>query len=263
MAYAGICAPNVQNFSDAHFHAVSIAQMVGFISGTGGTCAVTTPNGNFAPVVNTGIDYTIPRGTAFILKGSATDANNDSLTYCWEQTNIEVSTQPPLATAVNGPNFRSRIPSTSPDRYMPPLANVIAGSLAPTWEVLPTVARTMNFALTVRDNRTPNGGQTGRDDNVITVSSVGPFLVTSPNTNVSYVAGSNQTITWDVAGTTANNINCANVDIFLSTNGGTSFPILLASNVPNDGSELVTIPNATGTTNRIMIMGSNHIFYDV
>jgi subtilisin-like proprotein convertase family protein len=263
MAYAGICAPNVQNFSDAHFHAVSIAQMVGFISGTGGTCAVTAPNGNFAPIVNAGIDYTIPSGTAFILKGNATDANNDSLTYCWEQTNIEVSTQPPLATAVNGPNFRSIIPSASPDRYMPPLANVIAGSLAPTWEVVPTVARTMNFALTVRDNRTPNGGQTGRDDNVITVSSVGPFLVTSPNTNVSYVAGSNQTITWDVAGTTANNINCSNVDIFLSTNGGTSFPILLASNVPNDGAELVTIPNAPGTTNRIMIIGSNHIFYDV
>lgn len=263
MGYAGICAPNVQSNSDAHFHTVSISEMIAFIAGSGGTCAVTIPNGNFAPVVNAGLDYTIPRGTAFILKGAATDANNDTLTYCWEQTNTEVSTQPPTQTATVGPNFRSNIPSVSPNRYMPTLSSVIAGNLAPTWEVVPNVARTMNFALTVRDNRTPNGGQTGRDNMVVTVANVGPFLVLSPNTAVSYVAGSNQTITWDVAGTTANGINCSNVDIYLSTNGGTSFPTLLASNVPNDGSETVTIPNAIGTTNRIMISGNKHLFYDV
>ncbi|MBN8642668.1 MAG: proprotein convertase P-domain-containing protein [Flavobacteriales bacterium] len=263
MGYAGICAPNVQNNSDDHFHGVSITEMTNFILGTGGTCAVTVANGNFAPVVNAGPNYTIPRGTAFILKGNATDANSDALTYCWEQTNTEVSTQPPVNTSTGGPNFRSNPPSSSPDRYMPPLASVVAGNLAPTWEVVPNVARTMNFALTVRDNRTPNGGQTGRDDTVITVASVGPFLVTSPNTAVSYVAGTNQTVTWDVAGTTANGINCANIDIFLSTDGGLTFPTLLASNVPNDGLEVVTIPNTVGTTNRIMVIGNNHIFYDV
>ncbi|MCZ8197591.1 MAG: M12 family metallo-peptidase [Flavobacterium sp.] len=263
MGYAGICAPNVQSNSDDHFHGVSISEMMNFIAGSGGSCAVTIPNGNSAPIVNAGIDYTIPKGTAFVLKGNATDANNDALTYCWEQTNTEVSTQPPTQTATVGPNFRSNIPSISPNRYMPTLSSVIAGNLAPTWEVVPTVARTMNFSLTVRDNRTPNGGQTGRDNMVVTVANVGPFLVLSPNTAVSYVAGSNQTITWDVAGTTANGVNCSNVDIYLSTNGGTSFPTLLASNVPNDGSETVTIPNAIGTTNRIMISGNKHLFYDV
>lgn len=263
MGYAGICAPNVQSNSDDHFHGVSITEMMNFIAGSGGSCAVTVPNGNSAPIVNAGVDYTIPKGTAFILKGNATDANNDALTYCWEQTNTEVSTQPPTQTATVGPNFRSNIPSVSPNRYMPTLSSVIAGNLAPTWEVVPTVARTMNFSLTVRDNRTPNGGQTGRDNMVVTVANVGPFLVMSPNTAVSYIAGSNQTITWDVAGTTANGINCPNVDIYLSTNGGTSFPTLLASNVPNDGSETVTIPNIVGTTNRIMISGNKHLFYDV
>lgn len=263
MGYAGICAPNVQNNSDDHFHGVSITEMMNFIAGSGGSCAVTVPNGNFAPIVNAGSDYTIPKETAFVLKGSATDANNDALTYCWEQTNTEVSTQPPVPESPSGPNFRSNIPSVSPNRYMPTLSSVIAGNLAPTWEVVPTVARTMNFSLTVRDNRTPNGGQTGRDNMVVTVANVGPFLVLSPNTAVSYVAGSNQTITWDVAGTTANGINCPNVDIYLSTNGGTSFPTLLASNVPNDGYETVTIPNIVGTTNRIMISGNKHLFYDV
>ena len=263
MGYAGICTPNVQSNSDAYFHTVSINEMIAFIAGNGGTCAVATNNGNFAPIANAGIDYTIPKGTAFILKGTGSDANGDALTYCWEQTNNQTSTQPPTQTATTGPNFRSIAPSSSPNRFMPPLASVVANVLNPTWEVVPTVARTMNFALTIRDNRTPNGGQTKRDDMVLTVANVGPFLVTSPNTAVSIMGNVNQTITWDVAGTTANGINCANVDILLSTNGGLTFTTILLAGTPNDGSQVVTIPNSPGSTNRIMIAGSNHLFYDV
>ena len=263
MGYAGICAPNVQSNSDAYFHTVSISEMIAFINGTGGSCAVAVANGNAAPTANAGIDYTIPKGTAFILKGSGTDTSGDILTYCWEQTNNQASTQPPTQTATTGPSFRSISPTTSPNRYMPPLPSVVAGVLNPTWEVVPTVARTMNFALTVRDNRLVNGGQTKRDDMILTVANVGPFLVTSPNTAVSYSGNTTQTFTWDAAGTTANGINCANVDIYLSTNGGVSFPILLQLGTPNDGTQAINIPNLPGTTNRIMIAGSNHIFYDV
>jgi chitodextrinase len=263
MGYAGICAPNVQSNSDPYFHTISISEMITFISGTGGTCAVAIANGNAAPTANAGADLTIPKGTAFILKGSGSDSGGDVLTYCWEQTNNQASTQPPAQTSTTGPSFRSISPSTSPNRYMPPLASVVAGVLNPTWEVVPTVARTMNFALTVRDNRLVNGGQTKRDDMILTVANVGPFLVTSPNTVVSYAGNSNQTFTWDAAGTTANGINCANVDIYLSTNGGVSFPILLQLGTPNDGTQAINIPNLPGTTNRIMIAGSNHIFYDV
>ncbi|VXB43010.1 Propanediol utilization protein [Flavobacterium sp. 9AF] len=263
MAYAGICSPqNVQNNSDAHFSFISIAE-ANATTLLGTSCANTTANGNIPPVVNAGPDYIIPRGTAFILKGSATDANGDALTYCWEQTNTEISTQPPLQTATSGPNFRSRLPIASPDRYMPRIQDVINNNLAPTWEVVPNVARTMNFALTVRDNRTPNGGQTGRDDMVVTTASVGPFLVNTPNTAVSWVAGTNQNVTWTVAGTDSNGINASYVDILLSTDGGFTYPILLASKVPNDGSEIITVPNNPGTQNRIMVRGYNHIFYDI
>jgi subtilisin-like proprotein convertase family protein len=146
---------------------------------------------------------------------------------------------------------------------MPSLSDVIANNLTPTWEVVPSVARTMNFALTVRDNRSPNGGQTNRDDMVVTTANVGPFLVNVPNTAVSWVAGSNQTVTWTVAGTTANNINAAFVDILLSNDGGNTYPIILASKVPNDGSQIITVPNNTGNTKRIMVRGYKHIFYDI
>lgn len=262
MGYAGICAPDIQGNSDAYFHAVSIAQMTSFVL-SGGTCSSNASNGNAAPVVNAGSNYIIPKSTAFILKGTASDTNGDSLTYCWEQTDTQVSTQPPLQTATSGPNFRSLPPSSSPNRYMPAFSNVLAGNLTPTWEVVPSVARTMNFALTVRDNRSPQGGQTNRGNMILTYANVGPFRVTSPVENASLNLGSSQTITWDVAGTTANGINTANVNILLSTDGGATFPTVLAANTPNDGTQAVLMPTTASNTCRIMIEAVGNIFYAV
>lgn len=263
MAYAGICAPNIQNNSDPHFHAVSIAQMRNFISG-GGNCAANQNNTNSAPIIENIPNYVIPRNTAFVLEGNAFDAEGDALTYCWEQTDNGISTQPPTATnTANGPRFRSRNPSTNPNRFMPFMNTILTGATANTWEVVPNVETTMNFALTVRDNSLLDGGQTALSNmTVSTVNAAGPFLVTVPNSTLSWIAGSNQTVTWDVAGTTANGVNTPYVDIFMST-GGLNFPILLASKVPNDGSEIITVPNNVGTTNRIMVKGFENIFLDV
>jgi subtilisin-like proprotein convertase family protein len=260
MAYAGICSPNVQNNSDAYFSFIGLQQVQEYISGT--TCAVSTASGNTPPIVDAGLNYTIPKSTAFILTGVATDVNNDALTYCWEQANNEISTQAPVSTSTVGPNFRSFSPTTSPQRYFPNITSVVANNLTPTWEVVPSVARTMDFKLSVRDNSTL-GGQTAVDNMRVTTSTVGPFSVTAPNTAVSWAAGSNQTVTWSVAGTTENGINATYVDILLSNDGGFTYPVLLASKVPNDGSQVITIPNITGNTKRIMVRGYNHIFYDI
>jgi subtilisin-like proprotein convertase family protein len=264
MGYAGICSPNVQNNSDAYFHSFSLAQMDNFVAGTG-NCSNNINNNNDAPVIQPIQNYTIPRSTAFVLEGNATDANGDALTYCWEQTDTGIAIQPPTATdAANGPRFRSRNPSTNPNRYMPFMSTILSGSTANTWEVVPSIAKTMNFSLVVRDNATPNGGQTARTNmTVTTVANAGPFLLTAPNTNVSWPAGSNQNVTWNVAGTTANGVDTPYVDIYLSNSGGSSFPVLLASKVPNDGSEVITVPNSIGTTNRIMVKGHENIFLDV
>ena len=259
MAYAGICSPhNVQNNSDAHFSFKSLEEINTFLNtGGGGNCAVKTAYSNTAPVIGNLPDFTIPKGTAFVLKGIATDAENDPLTYCWEQNNNEISIQPPVDSNTSGPNFRSRPPSNSPNRYLPAL-NVSPNN----YEIIPFVPRTLNFVLTVRDNSV-NGPQTSRGDMAVTVANVGPFMITAPNTNVSWQTATNQTVTWDVAGTTANGINAAFVDIYLSTNGGSSYPILLASKVPNDGSESIMVPNNVGGSNKIMVMANNNIFYDI
>lgn len=262
MAYAGVCDPSVQDHSDAHFHKQSINEITSFMKEEG-NCAENTATGNTAPVANAGPDYTIPRATPFILRATGTDANGDALTYCWEQMDLEISEQPPLPTATVGPNFRSLPPSNKAERYMPVLSAVLNNNLAPTWEVVSTVARTFNFVVTVRDNN-PLGGQTSYDDMQVNVSgAAGPFLVTSPNTNVSWQGGSNQTVTWNVAGTDANGVDAAYVDILMSNDGGQTYPVVLAAKVPNDGSEIVTVPTATGSNKRIMIRGYNHIFYDL
>ena len=266
MGYAGITAVDVQPHSDPYFHAISIQQVTNNIKAK--TCSVNTASGNAVPTANAGLDFTIPKSTPFMLTASATDANGgDVLTYNWEQMDSQTTTAAPSATKTTGVNFRSYNSSTNPTRYFPKLSSVLTGATTTAGtelsvEALSSVARTLNFRVTVRDNHA-GAPANNSDDMIVTVNATaGPFSVTAPNTAASFVGGSTQTITWAVAGTTANGVNCANVDILLSTNGGTTFTTVLAG-TPNDGTEAVVIPNTPGTTNRIMVKGSNHIFFDI
>lgn len=268
MGYAGICSPNVQNGSDAYFHYVTIRDITKNVkSGVSSSCAQVSTFSNGAPVASAGKDYVIPSLTPFMLTGTATDPDGDALTYTWEQNDPEVYSQSnystPTAFKTTGPVFRSLWGTTSPTRFFPKKENVLAGQIGNTWEVLPEVSRTMNFALTVRDN-VAGGAQTATDEMKVTVTEAsGPFSVTSQNTFVSYAAGSNQTITWNVSATNVAPVNTPFVDIYMSSDNGGTFPILLASKVPNDGSETITIPNLPGNTNRIMVQGYDNIFYDI
>lgn len=236
MGYAGICAPDVASNSIAMFGGYSMQEIAANITtGASSGCPVTTPISNTAPTALAGVDRTIPRSTPFILTGSATDPNGSNvLSYSWEQMDNAVATQPPQATNTGGPAWVPLLPQSTPVRYMPNLPAVIANT-TPQWEVLSSVARTYNFRLTVRDN-VPNGGCNGQDNMVVTVSgTTGPFVVTAPNTAVSWTALTSQTVTWNVAGTNGAPVNCANVDILLSTDGGLTYPTVLATATPNDG----------------------------
>lgn len=270
MGYAGITSQDIQAHSDSFFHAVSIQQITDNIKAK--TCPTSTSTGNSIPTANAGSDYTIPKGTPFMLTGAGTDANGDALTYIWEQMNNASSSQTGAssaasATKATGPTFRSWTPQTTPTRYFPRMASVLTGATTTagseiTVEALSNVARTYNFRFTVRDNRAGGSGNNS-DDAVITVNgTAGPFSVSSQNTATTYSGGTSQTITWNVAGTTANGVNAANVDILWSTDSGNTWTTLL-SGTPNDGSQAVTIPNVSTTTGRILVKGSNHIFFDV
>jgi hypothetical protein len=270
MGYAGITNYDVQKNSDPFFHALSIEQITNNIKTK--TCSLNTPTGNSVPTANAGLDYIIPKSTPFMLTGSATDADGDPLTYIWEQMDKGTSSETGANSAaketkIAGPIFRSWTPSSSPVRYFPIMSSILAGALKTTGmqidvEALPAVARTLNFRLTVRDNKAGGGGNNSDDTKITVNSAAGPFAITSQNTAVSYVKGSSQIVTWDVAGTTANGVNTANVDILWSTDNGITWTTLLTA-TPNDGSETITIPDTLTNSGRIMIKGSNHIFFDI
>lgn len=262
MGYAGICTPNVQNNSDAYFHQVSINQIYNNISGSSGsTCGNFGTQSNTAPTFTPVPNYTIPNGTAFYLDINAVDAENDPLTFNWEQFNNDISTQPPSPTSTGGPNFRSLPSSSESRRYFPSFSDVLNNNLTPTWEVIPSVARSMNFVVTIRDNNVLVG-QSSRDIVIVNFASVGPFQVTSQNTsNINWLPGETRTVTWDVAGTNANGINTSNVNILLSTDGGLTFGTTLASNVANDGSEDITVPSLQAPFCRIMVEPVDNVYY--
>ncbi len=270
MGYAGITgANNVALNSDDYFHYHSIKQILDNLATK--SCQTTEPIANNPPIADAGNDYNIPKGTAYILKGSASDTDgSDNLTYCWEQIDSGITNNQNFGpTLTSGSMNRSLPPSASTDRYIPKFSSVLAGNttqsgptLGSDWETVSTVARTLNWALTVRD-RAPlsaTGGQTSYDRMQITVEDVTPFTVKNP---VSWVQGTTQTIEWVVGQTTNGTINCQNVNIKLSTNGS-KFPITIASNTPNDGSYTYTVPAIPDTTNaRILVEAADNIFYDV
>jgi subtilisin-like proprotein convertase family protein len=265
MGYAGICAPDVQSNSDDHFHGVSLLEMGGFITGSGGTCAVITNIPNDAPTItSTNGGFTVPISTPFALTAVASDSDvGDILWYRWEQMNNNVTTQPPVSTATGGPNFRSFSSTTNPTRYFPRLEAIVSNGPF-TWEVLPSVARTMNFRCTVHDDHVVGGCSDYENTTVTFDATAGPFVLTYPSaTGITWAATTFETVTWNVANTTNTNVNCQFVNIYLSIDGGFNYPILLASNVPNNGSALVTVPNLPNTTSRVMVMAENGTFFDI
>ena len=281
-AYAGICgADNIQPNSDPFFHAISLDEISNHINGTG-NCATPTATGNTLPVINPLINngLTIPINTPFTLNGTASDANGDALTYCWEEWDLGPGgAWNGGATSTTAPLFKSRIPKTTGERTFPDIAVIVAGfpaNPAATMgglkgETMPTVARVMNFRLTVRDNRAGGGGTVSSGTGgcqtstpfVVNVAGSAPFAVTVPNGGESYSAGSAQTITWDVAGTNAAPFNVANVRISLSTDGGLTYPTLITASTPNDGSESFVLPCITNNTVRIKVEAIGNIFFDI
>ena len=265
MAYAGICAPNVQNNSDDHFSGMSLEEISFEILSSGHQCETITPLSNSAPTINsTNGGATVPASTPFALTANATDADGDPLTYNWEQMDTQISSQPPVASSNNGPNFRSWPSSSEPTRHFPRLS-AIKNNGPFTWERLPTVSRTMSFRVTVRDNASGAGGCNDHADVNITVDgNSGPFEVTSPNTlGIVWYETQTRTVTWDVANTNSAPVNCQNVDIFLSTDGGNTFPITLATGVPNTGSAQVVVPSNFTNIARVMVMSEEGTFFDM
>ncbi len=273
MSYANICG--IDNIlpvgEEAIFGVYSHIQMTNHINAQ--TCYKTLETGNHIPISNVPADgFYIPISTPFELVGSASDADGDDLTYSWEQVNIRnidftsstISIQtPPVPADGNVPIARIFNPSSSPRRTIPQLSDLLSNT-SNVNERLPTYARNIKYRMFVRDNHPGAGGTTHQQVSFEVDGTAGPFLVSTPNTCVSWQAGSSQTISWQVANTDNAMVNCKNVKISLSLDGGYNYPYVLAANTPNDGSETITLPaGICSNKSRIKIEAVGNIFFDV
>ncbi|QIH40003.1 T9SS type A sorting domain-containing protein [Flavobacterium sp. Sr18] len=252
-----------QPVNDPFYHSESIKEMQNLLSqATSGTYILlnSTP-----PVVNAGLDYTIPKDTPYMLKATVSNSNSDGYTYSWENTDTGIQAET-SATATTGPNFKFFKPTNEPIRYMPKLAKVLTGNLSSKNERLSSVSRIQNFTVIVRDNSMIQGSHIRRDDMKLTVNAdAGPFEVISQNSaGITWAGNSSQTITWNVAGTTANNINTSLVNILLSTDKGLTFTTTLLANTPNDGTQIISVPNNINALDcRLMVQSVGNLFYAV
>ncbi|MCC6461845.1 MAG: T9SS type A sorting domain-containing protein [Saprospiraceae bacterium] len=267
MSYAGTCGQvdNVQSQADLYFHACSIIEIRSFVEiGAGATCGNNINTGNNAPVVT--IPYPnnmfIPISTPFELTGTAVDSDGDPLTYSWEE--IDAGPLVHLGSPTgNTAVFRVFPAVSSPTRTFPRLQNIITGT-SDKREILPTYTRDLSFALVARDAKVGGGG-VGLDTLRMKATELaGPFQVLNPNSTTSlWAQGQYYTVVWDVSNTNKAPVNCKVVNIRLSTDGGFTYPILLASKVANTGRYCVKAPSLTTNTARIRIEAADNVFFDI
>ncbi len=267
MGYAGICgADNIQGNSDDYYHIRSLMQMSNHMDGNG-NCATKVSSNNTPPsFTSINKTYTIPYKTFFELEADGSDADNHPITYCWEQWDLGAYGPWNLVSSGN-PLFRSFAPTQDNVRVFPELLKVRPELIKTRGEVLPEVTRDVNFKLTVRDISNGYGSFNYSDDELLiqAVNTGTPlFRVTSHGTTGQIWTGdTKQTVTWEVGGTTANGINAATVDVYVSVDTGRTWPYKVADNVPNDGSQDIIIPNVATNFGLVKVKGHNNIFFDI
>ena len=276
MSYGGLCGAfdnNVQGNNDDYYNNASLRQIYNRLrSPQGGAfaCADKIATDNMAPVVNIPIEdgFYIPVSTYFELTGEATDDAGENLSYSWEQADAGNFTCPYGTPSGSCPLFRSLPAQDVPYRFFPNEQRIIGNSFDRS-EILPTYSRDMTFAFTVRDNNPEAGIAVWDFVEFEADGTAGPFRALTPSFGEIHEVGGTMAVTWDVANTDNERVNCQFVDIYLSSNKALhpSDPnlVLIGEHIPNTGSaDIIIPPNVNPTTTaRVLIRGYNSIFFDI
>ncbi len=268
MAYAGICGgDDIQPHSDDFYTIRSLNQISTFLAATGNSCATKTTLTNKPPYFTIPIlsKDTIPYLCPFELKVSGSDTDANPLKYCWEQYNRGGSGSAWNAVTTYAPIFKSFNPTSDSNRTFPTTNELLKNKYSYLGEILPVNARTLTFKCTIRDINNGYGAFNYSDDSVnLYVMNTGAdtFKVTSQSTAVTYNGNSSQIVTWNIASTNVTPINTSMVDIYVTVDSGKTY-LLVKANTPNDGTEVITIPNIATSFGRIKVKGHDNVFFDL
>jgi thrombospondin type 3 repeat-containing domain protein len=282
MGYAGITGRNdVQSRTDPYFNHISVQQILDYIKKQ--SCPTTENMDNTPAQIRDLGNYTIPKGTAYVLNGTAIDIDGDKLYYTWEQADNSGSiTYDRFSPDIlHGPMARSLPPSESSLRYIPRISRILQGVLTErnpnidsSWETVSNVERKLTWAFMVMDRRVEHDskikkgytiGNTSFAHMEINVASdAGPFKIISDKDRIYWFVNKTHTIIWEVANTDKGKVNAQKVDIYFSKDGGATFPMIIAQDILNNGSYTFTIPtNLITTQGRYMIKAKDNIFLAV
>jgi len=267
MSYSGACGnQNINSFGINYFHVGTIDRIFFYSQeANGSTCAneIETLNNKPEVTLNYENGFEIPISTPFQLTGEAIDEDGEDLTYCWEQ--YDLGPYSALGTPVlDAPIFRSYPPEADGYYRTFPAMNFLVNNTFPDSEFLPNYSRNLTFRLTARDNNAEVGGVDWGEVKFRSTATAGPFLVNFPNeSGVSFETGEITEVTWDVANTDNDIVDCQSVNILMSIDGGMTYPITLACSSPNDGTEAIVIPNNITGNARIKIEAADNIFFDI
>ncbi|WP_165973646.1 reprolysin-like metallopeptidase [Luteibacter rhizovicinus] len=270
MGYAGLCGEqNLQQNSDAYFHAASIDQIQKWTASIGGSCATTRVNPGHAPWIDPESlpeRMVVPARTPFRLTAQAGFADPEArLTYTWEQLDPGPFREESILTDIGeGALFRSRPPTPDGEQTFPAMGVLLGDEPMGVGDGLPTTTRDLNFRLSVRDNLDHRSHVVTADQRVRVVDTGEAFEVLSPKPFATLKKGKSHTIRWRVARTNKAPILCRTATVHLSLDGGRTFlETPLIEETANTGKASFNMPDdARETTQaRLRVMCGNGSFF--
>jgi hypothetical protein len=278
MSYNGSCgADNTPLFTNPltdYYNQFNLNEMQQVLTSSG-TCGTTALGQTPVNMPNINLRYIIPNNTPFELiaaEATNTVTANSAPVYCWEQNDLGpinmVEAQGGNATA--GPIFMSMPSRLSRYREFPRYETLADGDYSASGERLPMGNRNMRFKVTARSISQDGWGTTNTIEDHVNIKVVqsgeGDFRVTDPaDPNLNLQPNEKFEIKWNIGNTLKpeDSIMTGSVNIYLSIDGGLSFPIILATNVPNNGTYLATAPNYFATNARVKVKAVGNIYFDV
>lgn len=247
--------------TDANFTAsidLTIASGTGTLNGTASVAATAGVSTFSTLSINQADTFTLDADSTGLTTDTSSSftvspAADAAVVFVQQPTNVQVSAVITPAITVRfqdqfGNNTTSTAQVTLTINNNPGTANLGGTTMVAAVAGLATFNNiTLDAAGTGYTLDADSGALTGDTSSAFNVTISPTITVTAPNGGENLSVGNNFNVTWSSSGSPGN------VDIHLSTDGGSTFPVSLATNTADDGTETLAVPNNPSTQCRIRV----------